>query len=244
MPGETTPRDQDYQPSEEELAESGEALLDFIGHDVLRSVYKSYPYPDYINDIRRGFSNYDSSELTEAIQLLVEQGLISLSHPGGLEENSLELTPDGLRRVLSERGLAAEFDVQKISQVVSENIDKISETIEANKHEQDNLAKQLQQSSQQFIEVSQKVEENTRKQKELDDKINNLERDFYSRIFPFFTVFIGTFAIVITSAQVVVRIESADPTTMFLRSAAIMTPIAILVLVLILVTWLVSRPRH
>ena len=209
--------------------------------DILEILYKAYPqfvvtaHPGPIQEVRKragsgrfGENRHGERLWDEAIGELTNAGHVSVGN-AAMGDYALTITPTGIRELTKRRGMSIVEDLNQLNRTVMEATAQLAETIEASKAEQARLDHRVQ---------------------EVDKRVTSAERDFYSRIVPFFALFVAAFALINAGAQAAVRFpfvstgnQWADAGWTFLQVGALMLPIMLTVIVLVVATWWVSRPR-
>jgi len=206
-----------------------------IETELLELLYKQYPdwllivRPEAIGDgataglpaEERALHRYGTPTMEQALANLASAGLIFTDTPG-MMKLAITLRPEGIREIGRRRGMATYQDLENLNRIVTEGIARVAEAIEANQKHQAEL---------------------TGKLTEVEGKVISLEREFYSRVFPFFAVFVAAFALIITSAQVVVRTTASAPDQIFFQSLAMTLPVGLVIIVMIAVVWALSHWR-
>lgn len=165
--------------------------------------------------------------LRAVVENLDEAGMITVERVIASGADWARITSAGIEELSRRRGSAFYADVQEIRRIVMEELARVARAIEANEARQGELTKGMDA---------------------FEQKLMKLERDFYSRIFPFFAVFVAAFALIITGALNAIRLVGtgtagtrSDWLQLLLETLSIMGTITVLLLLFVWATWLLTR---
>lgn len=203
--------------------------------DLLDLLYKAYPQSVWMNTahpsggdprlrpLRETHKGYFSRDIHEVLRRLDEIGLVARSGDG----SAVTIRPEGIRELSRRRGMATHEDLENTHRIALDVAAKIAEVSESVQSQQERLDSRIA---------------------EVETRAVSIERDFYSRIMPFFAAFIGAFALIVTGSQNAVRLTSltggaevTDPAHLFMQTLAVMAPITVLVMTIVAVTWTLAR---
>jgi hypothetical protein len=181
--------------------------------------------------LRQRFATYPDEVYDEAIRDLEQNGFITRTGSGYSAE--VLLTPAGRKEEAHRAGL---LTVDQLAGLLT--IEKADALLEE-------LRKQLDEASSALAQLKKAAQDSETKQEELKKQIEKSERDFYSKLVPFFAAFISAFALIIASVQRLIQQGTAytvtaadDPLRVAWLSIAIIGPLGLVLLVFVGLVWL------
>jgi len=155
----------------------------------------------------------------------------------------LRIRPDGIRELGRLNPGISIGELGRIGRVLLEQDADLQETIEDTKAEEARLAQSLGTFDARILALRDQVDKRVN---DVDTKLAQMQKDLYNQVFVLMTVLVAAFALILTGAQVVqavTRGSAAGWWEIALDASAIMVPVAAVVLILVVVTWLLTRPR-
>jgi uncharacterized phage infection (PIP) family protein YhgE len=259
---------------------SGRVSLEELQTRILRKLHSRTFEKETQAKLKNRFvdrEGYDHGQYDEAIRALEQKGYIVLTGPP--DSGEVRLLPKGGEAWARSAGLATQEVADRLEET-EERLEETEERLSAVRGELRDLnegASQLRQQTDNAAKaidaalakaeaidaaLAKAVNDNKeaqnalkKAQEDLQDRLDKGEREFYSKLVPFFGGFISVFALIITTAQ---RLQGTaytladDPWQVASLSTAIVVPLASILLVFVVLIWLAvwlatrrprSRPR-